>query len=130
MKKSVLICIFILIIGSMFLISCGEEKELEENQEEAKSSIIGEWKLEKGNIDNDEIVFYEDGTCWVNYDEIGKWDIVNNRLSIIGGHGGDFFSNGEKVIGDMQLDGDTLTLDNLIIEGRERGGTLVYKRIN
>ncbi|MBE6601927.1 MAG: hypothetical protein E7637_05415 [Ruminococcaceae bacterium] len=126
--------VFVLLLALWLTIFCvcvlsACVKKVDESTEIEKA-LIGVWKPESGDVDKTHIVFYEDGTCWVNYQEIGYWKMTGNKLSLLGAKNGYFQESKNRFIGTLILAEDTLTIESPTIDGLWHKKSLVYKRIS
>ena len=92
--------------------------------------MAGEWVLETVESTvptrNRKLVLYEGGGC-INVDEIGVWEATDNSITIRGIRD-NMFWNHDNIEGTLKLEGDSMTITNVRLDGNEKEGCLVYVR--
>lgn len=116
MKKTAVSILVIIIIGISVLAGCTN----------STSGLVGTWVLTSGKTNVDSITFYSDGSCVVDEDETGEWDVVDGTLKVLGSYGGMFWSH-DNIIGQYSIKGNTLTITDARIDGEDTD-TLMYER--
>lgn len=139
-SKNVFIGFLILIIILLCIIGKDSEDKLEESQyaetyedflevkenydETDEEKLVGTWDLQSGSTNATPIRFYSDGTLTLD-DEEGKWGLEDDSIRILGKFGGQFWDH-DNIIGDYELNDNTLTITNATVDGRKYDGKIIY----
>lgn len=117
MKKSLAGFLCLILLCSLIMCGCGNSTK----------KLTGTWDLVSGKTDLETIMFFSDGSCQVNNEEMGTWSIVDGNLRVLGAYGGLFF-NYDNFIGTYSIKSKTLTVNCSSIDGDSTSEVLVYER--